>query len=1207
MPGVFGNAFRSPGGRYGKTGSFDALGNILPERGTIAFHVKQDGMVYGFEPLLIQTAYHSYYWGMYIRISNKNNRLSVWFPDEVYRPIVLSAPADITLVEGQWHHLAVAWDQALGARFYVDGKEVASNWGKASWTSRGVDANMIELHQSKGVAYDELYVFDRPLGAEQIARLAKDNVPPGQADLTAVPFGEAQRANRRRELSWNAPDVNIPPSVQLGPVGLGGNAFRQVIPIQARSVKRDCNEVFDGKLGSGWPPLYNYSFNHGNGLHVELGEAWDYATIEGHFNGVVYDQHCLTQPDGLEPYTAIESSSFMHRIKADPSQKPGHLSFFKTVMEDKGELPDKELVTVSRVCELSFFRVGEHDLGDTRARRYYIGPADLALGPTALGTAFTGQFAPGDRAALALATTPAQTRAGQEIPALRFHHLITPAAAADIALKGIRLVLWLQDARPGTTLRVEMRDALLPLRRTLALDVRLDGATSNEPQCVDLTIDLSDRIIPRDGHCWLTFCFSTDTVLLWDGPERASYVELLTGPRDEVAPEFFRTELAFVKTRFRELSEARPWTHIPDPEATLADINRYARELFYPLMFLRRLEPEHEQVKAIWAWTHKQIEDTSPVTPKPVSACSSAPRWALLQRELLQGCRDVLYWWIDHRQVPSGEFGDAWGDDTDLTQNFAKLVLLGDPDGRLRKAVRLVADGVYEAGLIERGINARTMDTLHAYEEGVNVQPVMALMDYGNPKYVERLMEAAKTVDEHLTARDVKGRRRFRSWNFSASEVKDKGEYGWDHPGNALFCHPAAFLTYYGRHPRALSFLQEWIDGWLDIYAENAPKDERRVPNRTLMDGRVIGWDAKIRGYGYVDLYAALHTVTGEPRYAQILPWWTAENGNGRFMRGSHYLPALEMLDRQRFRKELVAWAEEADLLHPHQDRVGGAARERYMKFEVSGDETAAYEALEVCLRNLRILFDAYTWGEPIDDRIWLPDHPLIMMMQGEISHERNQIWPRHYLSYDGYTDVAAWVREKSDTELHVWLYSFASKAEDGVVRTWRTPLGTYRVSFGPDADGDVRPDDDSNTSPLTLHHSAEIPLVLPPRALCALSIKLQERSTENFWTRPDLGIGAGDAAWQEDKSLRVTVHNLGNSAAANCLVRVVSTSGKTCADQRIAKLDAPLDLVPRTQTVTFADLPDGDLTVVLDPDGQIPELNEANNTVPLRRANARP
>lgn len=1199
VDGVFGKALMGPCARYG-SGDYDALGNFLAERGTIAFFVRQEGMHYGFEPLVINTV-DSYYWGMYTRLSNKDNSLSAWFPNEMYRPIVVGAGRKATLADGRWHHIAVAWDQAYGTCYYFDGALAGTNWGKASWTSRGVDPDRIALVYTDGVAYDELYVFDRPLSAAQVQRLQKTNVAPAASELSPVPFDDRRKANRLAELGWPTDGDALPPGmpkIVLGRSGLGGNSVRQVVPLDARCVKKDGGEATDGKLGQGWPPTYNYEYAKGNGLHVQTGEPFDLAVIEGHFRGLVFGQKQLL-PEG-EPVTRIASSGFKHRWALDAPRGAGWLSFFKAVAEDQGDLPDKELAAQSRICELSFFRRGAHALRGAATMRRFLNAASVEEGARLLGAELTGRYAQGDRAALPLRSSAPAQPGGQRVPGLRFHHLVVPPLGKESALLGLRLTLCLQGSADGNALYVEMRDPSLPGRRLFGLDFAIAGGEAARPQILDLTLDTADRLLPPDKPLWITFCFRQDVDLLWPDAQRASALELLTGRREDAAPEYLRAELAFVKSRFRELSEARPWGAHKEPEKEMPEFNRSARELFVPLAQLWKAMPDDPKVRAIWLWTHKHHQDTSPVEPLAVPGAEDAPRWALLQRELLQRSRDIFSWWIENRQTPNGEFGDAWGDDTDLTQNLPALVLMGDPGARLAKAAAAVADGVYLSGLIQRGINRRVMDTLHAYEEGVNVQPAMGLIDYGNPKYHERMMEAARTVATELTRRDSVGRLRFRSAWFGAEGIQDKGKYGVDHPGNALFCHPALFLSFYGRHPAAVKFLQDWIDGWLDIYAETAKKDgAAQVPSGTLLDGRVVRWDSKVRGYGYVDCYAALHAITGDPKYASLTPYWTGRKGaRGGFLLGGNYLAALEMIDWKQWREEILAWADTADLSHPGDDGMGQEARRRLARWEAAGDEKAAVEALEACVRKLRLTFEAHTWAEPINDRIWAPDHPLIVMAQGEMSHERNQIWPRHYVSYSGLSELAAWVRKKSNTSLRVWIYSFAPHAEQGSVRVWRTPLGRYRVRFGPDANADEQVDSGEATT-RTLHHAADIPLRVPPRQLCLLEIDLLQRSAEDFWKRPDLGLSADDVKIEGGK-VEITVHNLGNSPADAVDVALVDATGRVLANKSAPTIEAPLDLKPRAATVTFDRLPPGAVEVRIDPSDHVLELNELNNAARL-------
>ena len=1196
VKGVFGRALTGRCGRGG-AGHYDALGNIMAECGTVAFHIRQEGMHYGFETLVMQTV-DPYYWRMYLRMSNKSRSLSAWFPNEVYKPVVVSAGRTAKLTEHGWHHIAVAWDQAYGARYYFDGKQVGSNWGRAAWTSRGVDPDKLVLKYDRAVAYDELYIFDRALTARQILALAKRNQPPKAREISVPAFTAKHRRNRLRERSWSRLDPAMM-TVALGKSGLGANAVRQVLPVKARAVKKECNAVFDGKLGNGWPPLYNYHYAGGNGLHVEVGGAYDYVLVEGYFNGLVYGQRQLLP--GGKPLAEMRSPMFMNRWALDAPRAKGWLSYFKQAMEEKGKLPDKELVTTSRICEMGFFRRNTRSLGTVQARRYYLGGASV---PKALPE-LTGRYGPGDRATLrAVARWGTRPTQGQALPGLRYHHVLIASPTAT-PLKGLRLMWWLRGRLNGNALWVEMHDPALPGRRLFGCDFALSGAKGDGPQLLDLTLDVADRMLPANRPLWLTFCFKQDVELLWPDPERRSCIELLTGTREEVLPDYLDAELAFAVHRFRELSEPRPWGVHKQPTKEMPPFNRLTRELFYPLVELRKYRPDDAKLTALWVWIHKHYTDTSPVEAKPVPGCEGAPRWALLHRELLRGCGGVLSWWIQNRQTPNGEFGDAWGDDTDLTQNFAKMCLLGDPNAELRNAAARVADGVYREKLVERGINRRVMDTLHAYEEGVNVQPVMALIDYGSPKYLERMMESTRTTEEYLTKKDAKGRRRFRSGYFGAEGVRDKGRYGFDHPGNALFCHAALSLAYYSRNPRAVRLLREWIDGWLDYYQTAKPPDKRRpFPKSTLMDGTVQSWDTKVRGYGFVDVWVALFQITGDRKYASVAQYFTGAKGpGGGFFRGSGgYLPGLELIDHTKWRKQLIKWADEADLSKPGSDGMGRAARERYMRYEVTGDEKAAYQALEACVRKLRLTYHAYTWGEPINDRIWPPDNPAIMMAQGEMSHVRNQLWPRHYVSYMGLSDFGAWVRQKSDTQVRLWIYSFAESEEQGLMRVWRTPLGEYEVAFGADRNSDGRPDT-PRTRRLTLHRSAGIPVTLPPRTLCAMQVRLVKRSAEDYWLRPDLGISPDDVLCPAENRCSVTVHNLGNSPVANVVVRLTDAAGGGLAEQRIGRLDAPVDLMPRTARVTFSGPGVARAAaVVLDPGNAIAELNEMNNTVHLRQ-----
>jgi hypothetical protein len=216
-------------------------------------------------------------------------------------------------------------------------------------------------------------------------------------------------------------------------------------------------------------------------------------------------------------------------------------------------------------------------------------------------------------------------------------------------------------------------------------------------------------------------------------------------------------------------------------------------------------------------------------------------------------------------------------------------------------------------------------------------------------------------------------------------------------------------------------------------------------------------------------------------------------------------------------------------------------------------------------------------------------------MAQGGVSHQRNQLWPQHYVSYAGFTDLAAWVRERSDTRLRIWLYSFAPGEERGTLRLWRSAAGSFRLRLGPDSDLDGAPDSASDSRELRLRRLASFPITVPPARLVALELTLDGKP-EADEPLPDLALSS---ARQDGHRLEVTLHNLGSAPARDIVVEVTDGAGTRFAQRKLPLLEAPTDLVPRRQALVFENLEaPGPLRIEADPAERIPELNEENNAV---------
>ena len=82
---------------------------------------------------------------------------------------------------------------------------------------------------------------------------------------------------------------------------------------------------------------------------------------------------------------------------------------------------------------------------------------------------------------------------------------------------------------------------------------------------------------------------------------------------------------------------------------------------------------------------------------------------------------------------------------------WVPAVLL-DMDGFGRQARPIyqgMADAVLRLNLTD-WINTRSMDALHAYEEGQNIIAHMPMLFYGQPRWIEEVMTAARSIDKLL-------------------------------------------------------------------------------------------------------------------------------------------------------------------------------------------------------------------------------------------------------------------------------------------------------------------------------------------------------------------------------------------------------------------------------------------------------------------------
>jgi hypothetical protein len=177
-------------------------GNIIPNRGTICFFMHVD---HANKPL------------MQMLTTDGKTIMQIGKTDHFLRPWILlpsgkalGREANIShLPNDQWMHMAIAWDQNKGVRFYVNGKLASHQWGSFHYQDDRQPATL-KLATSNGI--DELWIFDHPLDITQIKALTVGKLAPPSiiAERFAQPQNWQHNADNNAHQTFTPYQGNIP-------------------------------------------------------------------------------------------------------------------------------------------------------------------------------------------------------------------------------------------------------------------------------------------------------------------------------------------------------------------------------------------------------------------------------------------------------------------------------------------------------------------------------------------------------------------------------------------------------------------------------------------------------------------------------------------------------------------------------------------------------------------------------------------------------------------------------------------------------------------------------------------------------------------------------------------------------------------------------------------------------------------------------------
>ena len=705
--------------------------------------------------------------------------------------------------------------------------------------------------------------------------------------------------------------------------------------------------------------------------------------------------------------------------------------------------------------------------------------------------------------------------------------------------------------------------------------MRVVNPTPGEEATFHVVLDFWDVMLDAQSRLWIEVLPAHGLTLMTG--EASSQVALWPGERAKVLAEFAHTQSQLAYSYWQLGSEAYG-TNGSDPNApgfALLGSITHNRELKQTLEWVRRHVPDHRLSNNLWTITHgKRVK--APVTPRLQPP--GAPEWAVWGRELLERFRRMSHHWAD-RQGPDGQIGGGWNDDTDFPGVFLCLPLLGDAKTQ-RMFVRIF-DGIENTGYLHHGVSRGPADALHATDY-LSWRAHLMLFDYGQPRHVERALRLTRELDRRWTKVDDKGRRRFVSTYFSEdgpewlprTEIDSSGLIGdlradGEDGASRNFLRDPLFCAWYSRNPTVLRFVREMAEG-----------DYSRV---TAM--KTVGAYESYPFYSYFTLF-------GEPRFI--------DEPVDRHLRDRWSLPIW-----RRFAERLPD-GKRLDATLLQQAKAATATDEQLTTgYAITRDPAFLVRALRDACEELEGGWQ-FRGGEAggANDHFYVPGQAALsqMYLGTALTWLRPaSIVPPLAVSWQGLdTDTAACVRAATPQALRVAAYNFAEKPRKIRMRIWELSPGQYRLRQGP-VDGDEQFDGKPATRELALVRGSFVDLELPPRKVYVIELKqLQGRPRSELL--PDLAVGDGDIYYDKATDrLKVVVHNIGAAAAKDVTVRFEDPAGNLLLQRTIARLDAPLDLKPKTVVVWMPQPllhPVDQIIVRIDPDGRIDEITRENNGI---------
>jgi acetyl esterase/lipase len=641
---------------------------------------------------------------------------------------------------------------------------------------------------------------------------------------------------------------------------------------------------------------------------------------------------------------------------------------------------------------------------------------------------------------------------------------------------------------------------------------------------------------------------------------------------------------------------------------------------------LRKVEARFPDNKYVQLYLHQKW---SPKEWKlnEYPAPPGTPRWAEVLRRAFGQVLDHAEWWADFRQRPNGSLGGGWNDDVEIMPVFVtNWSISPDASPKVGRMLDKFTEGEWHSGNLDqrRAFSAAFSDAEHAAEDQGNSLPYLTGVLYGNARYLDWNIRTLEYFRNYLTGVNDAGRRHFRSADFDSTRYAQDLERG-ARDVEAAICYrafgPVSWLIWYNGNPVARRLLLEHAETWLAA-AMSTQKGKPRgvIPVQLGFDDTVGGPDPSWMGKpglgaggrwpDYIwylhSLLLGAYSATGDRKY--LAPFDEQFALVERIRAGGRYEKKSDAPEGSELwvYNNIVTNPGFADAFWMVRELTGERRFDPflletgrpYVRYRLTGDKNLLVDDIEQSVNQpMRQRWPHMSSEGVLTDRIGYNPR-TVSYMTGALPEMSYQGFPHHAVTYTGAgRDFAAVVEAATAKELQVLYYSFADRPLRIGLRPWKLETGArYRIAAG----------QETREQELA-ERGAPIEVMIPPRQEVLVRIE-QIAPAPAPAPRADLGLTTHDIGWNaQTDQIEATIHNLGAADAHN--IQVAFYRGKELLERAvITRIGAPLDLQRETITVgTWRHrdtMTEGDvLTVVVDPDGKIPEITRVNNRASWRLA----